>query len=278
MEPRARSLAFFAILGFSLALNGALLIGIGVNAPVGVEPEGTRRVTRPDAPVLVPRGRVVRSVATALQLDACRNKTAELEANFAALRRLIQRVSYPGELFERLPPSPTNPLLARDLQNNLEFGDAGSFAPIECRGSICKVLVNRDAGARPVLDVGWSRKHVRSRQVSRGVEYFSMHENIASGRDILQRVADKFQRSGAIERCAARFRDEGTLNTILLLTGDEMETEDKPIGLSFRVDGELVGTPLGHCLTAALQPALEATELPLVYRSASLLMRFPEER
>jgi hypothetical protein len=98
----------------------------------------------------------------------------------------------------------------------------------------------------------------------------------AEGIDLLRAAVTTFRKSGAIERCQARFKDEGTLETRINLVGDEDDLEDAPLGLTLRIGGRLAGTPLGDCIAAELRRALDAVTLPPRYETGVVFARFPK--
>jgi hypothetical protein len=86
-------------------------------------------------------------------------------------------------------------------------------------------------------------------------------------------VAD-FERTGAVDRCVQRYREEGVPEVSLTLLNDDDESEFDSSGLSFRLRGPLAGTQLGNCIADEIRVALQRVQLPERYRSASLSVRF----
>jgi hypothetical protein len=111
---------------------------------------------------------------------------------------------------------------------------------------------------------------VRTMTAMRSHQYYRLHEpgDRPPGDEILQRFIADFERTGAVDRCAQRYREEGMPEVRFTLFNEDEESEFDPVGLSFQLKGPLARTPLGTCIADEIRVALDAVQLPNRYQSA----------
>ena len=268
MNLDGRTVAFGAILTASLTANAVLLVRSVLTARRDTEGATLLAPSASAAALDAPFGTNEKH-APAPRTDSCSQQIRDREERRADLERKIEKHATPKQLFEEA--STPNRALADDVQRHLALTE-GRTAPaaVECRGMVCRVENRADATAPPDFDPAWARRNVGRAMSTRNSSYYVMRDkNAPAGVDIVQRLADDFRRSDAIELCSSRFRDEGALEVHLHLMADDDEIEGAPRGLSLgNTTGPLAGTPKGNCMVEALRGALSRAELPTGYTSA----------
>jgi hypothetical protein len=279
MKLRPGRLSFFLVLAFSLALNVALVVRATVSG--GGVPAHLRPAAQGESllPLLVPAEARWGS-RESLHGEACRLAENELGARISALKNQMEKHETPKERFEHADPV-RRPELENELRKRLGSGDSGYplSLEVECRRNVCRVQLAGDAQSTPHIDLEWARRNVRGVMTAGTDTYYGIRDvDVPSGFDILMRLVDDLRRSGDVEHCAARYDDKGSLDVRLNLAMDEDDFEDAPSGLSLRVTGPLVGTPLGDCIVAQLRRARDAIDLPASYQPAALHLSLPEKQ
>jgi hypothetical protein len=281
---RVSDVALGVLLAASLAANALLITRPRTGAVGAGSPSPT--AARPEPPPLL-RQAGVAAAAAPPDFPSCHERVASLEAQLAVMERKIERNRSLFDVFERATPDPAvSAQFGAELRQHLT-GDGGTPPPVavQCRGRICCITAEPDAGAMASLH-SFEETLARRDRVRGGLSWKSpsqacLHlrspDDPPEGIDLLRAAVTAFRKSGAIERCQTTFEDEGTLETRINVVSDEDDLEDEPLGLTLRVGGRLAGTPLGDCIAAALRRALDAVKLPPRYETAVVFARFPKK-
>jgi hypothetical protein len=227
-------------------------------------------------PVLTPP----RPIGATVGRASCAQRADDLRRRRAELERWVEKFATPKEIFDRSPRGPDDDALADEVRQRLRFGPVDASHPndIVCRGWVCRITKQRDAGAEPTLDSDWARRNLRKAMGTRSEAYYEIRERgVPSGYDLLERIVDDFKRSQALDRCKDLFGDErATLDVRVDLAHDDGEIDDAPAGLSLRASGSLEGTAAGKCIVDQLRAAFAAVRLPPNYTHGSMLVRLPD--
>jgi len=269
----AGTVAFFAILAASLATNVVLLVRPELLLPQREAPREKKDIGAPATrPFLLLPPPFAQSTPTGTLAANCRNRLNDLAAKRAELKRRLEGLATPKQSFDESPSTARNLSLAAELRKHLRLEGRDDWVPsnLECRGLVCRVANDHDASTAPMLDRVWSRRNLLGTDIMRTATYFRIRdENVPAGIDVVERFAEDFRRSGAVDRCTARFHDEGKLEVQLSLGTEDNSLDDAPLGLSLRTTGGLlVNTPLGTCIIEALHDAFGRTSLPPMYTGA----------
>jgi hypothetical protein len=267
----AGNIAFVMTLAASLTTNVALLVSPG---PLSEEREDRRattesRLASTQRPVLLPPPAV--PAPSAPQIIDCQKRLADLNARRAELKRRVENLATAKQSFDEASPGARNAALEAELRKRVRLEGRNDWLPsgVECRRLVCLVQNEADASTGPVLEREWSRRNLQDAVATRSGTYFRIRdESVPAGVDIVERFVDDFRRSGAIDGCTARFRDEGKLFVQLNLGAEDDPLNELPPGLSLRMpNGALADTPLGMCIIQALRDAFGRASLPPVYTS-----------
>jgi hypothetical protein len=182
--------------------------------------------------------------------NACRQDLASLRREDERLRAELRRFARPESETVRFERAPPNPVLVAEMGafvlSTLGLTSQPADQVVECRGSICKLLIRTDQ-VQKLIDRDPDR-------ISVGVVVFAGKETSV----VLERLVPQAERSRrlvravreAIEsgrsRCEGRSPGRGGLSVTVDIPATDPAHAAPRIAVSY--EGSLVGTPLGQCV------------------------------
>ena len=209
-----------------------------------------------------------------VRLDGCGLRAAAIEGRFAEVMRLRDQYLPPSLRWEdaALNESLTS-ALRTELAKHVAAGAPALQA--ECREELCRLFAGETetAAIASFMRSPWRGQHLREVESdASGLLLRHRDPGAIAGGELLQRVLQDFEASGAVETCQTSFKGErsGTVDAELTVAMD-----GEAAALTVQTGGLLASTPLGKCIAGELNRAIAAVTLPDRVERAVVMAQYP---